>query len=495
MANQEHLDYLGQGIEAWNAWREANPAVQPDLSKADLSGEDLSSANLSQADLSETNLTRAICTAANCTGAVFRQAQLLNTFFDEADLSEADLSGADCRMAIFNEAQLNQAQLDGADLTMALFVEAKLQKAQFGQTTQTKLINANFSEADLSKADLSEADCTMAIFAGAKLKSARLSQADCTMANFSFANLNGAQLQNTILIAGNLMGAKLKKAQLNGAQLNTAILNEADLSGADCTGADLSMVNFHQANLTGTILIDTDLNGAAFVQTDLTQANLSGAIVYGISAWDIEKEGLIQENLRITYGESDASVTVDDLEVAQFTYLLLNNANVRNVIDTITSKAVLILGRFTPERKAILDAVREQLRRHNFVPLLFDFEKPTDRDFTETIKTLAGMSLFVIADITNPKSSPLELQATVPDYKIPFAPIIQEGEHPFSMFSDLKGKYNWVLEPLTYPSLDVLLQVFKPAIIDRAWEKHQELQIQKAQEVTTLSATEFLKKQ
>jgi hypothetical protein len=39
---------------------------------------------------------------------------------------------------------------------------------------------------------------------------------------------------------------------------------------------------------------------------------------------------------------------------------------------------------------------------------------------------LAGY--FVIADVTNPKSSPLELQAVVPDYQIPFVPIIQEPE-------------------------------------------------------------------
>ena len=49
----------------------------------------------------------------------------------------------------------------------------------------------------------------------------------------------------------------------------------------------------------------------------------------------------------------EAPSQVDDLEVAQFIYLLLNNQNVRQVIDTITSKIVLILGRFTPERKAV----------------------------------------------------------------------------------------------------------------------------------------------
>jgi len=43
---------------------------------------------------------------------------------------------------------------------------------------------------------------------------------------------------------------------------------------------------------------------------------------------------------------------------------------VRQVIDSITSKVVLILGRFTPERKAILDAIRGALRTRDYVPIL-----------------------------------------------------------------------------------------------------------------------------
>lgn len=54
-------------------------------------------------------------------------------------------------------------------------------------------------------------------------------------------------------------------------------------------------------------------------------------------------------------------ITVDNLEVAQFIYLLLNNEKIRQVIDTITSKVVLILGRFTDERKSVIDAIREEL--------------------------------------------------------------------------------------------------------------------------------------
>jgi hypothetical protein len=43
-------------------------------------------------------------------------------------------------------------------------------------------------------------------------------------------------------------------------------------------------------------------------------------------------------------------ITVDNIEVAQFIYLLLHNQKIRDVIDTITSKVVLILGRFSEKR-------------------------------------------------------------------------------------------------------------------------------------------------
>ena len=51
----------------------------------------------------------------------------------------------------------------------------------------------------------------------------------------------------------------------------------------------------------------------------------------------------------------------------------------------------------------------------------------------ETVRLLAGLAKFVIADITNPKSAPLELRATVPEIMVPFQPIIEEGPDCFSL--------------------------------------------------------------
>ena len=80
------------------------------------------------------------------------------------------------------------------------------------------------------------------------------------------------------------------------------------------------------------------------------------------------------------------------MRVAQFVYLLLHNEKIRDVIDTITSKAVLILDCLTDERKAVLDALREELRKRNYLPILFDFNVPATRDITETVSLLARMA-------------------------------------------------------------------------------------------------------
>jgi hypothetical protein len=68
-----------------------------------------------------------------------------------------------------------------------------------------------------------------------------------------------------------------------------------------------------------------------------------------------------------------------------------------------------------------------------------NFDKPETKDFTETVRLLAGLSKFVIADITNPKSAPLELQATVPEIMVPFRPIIEEGQKPLRHYFRTRG--------------------------------------------------------
>jgi hypothetical protein len=105
-----------------------------------------------------------------------------------------------------------------------------------------------------------------------------------------------------------------------------------------------------------------------------------------------------------------------------------------------------------------------------------NFDKPETKDFIETVRLLCNPSHFVIVDITNPRSAPLELQATVPHYVVPFAPILQQGEEPFSMFIDLQNKYHWVLQPVVgYTSVDRLIEVLEDKVVRPAEAKFNEL--------------------
>jgi hypothetical protein len=332
MANNAHVAMLKQGVAAWNAWRDENPDIRPDLIGADLSGANLSGVNLIEANLKG------------------------------ADLSKADLSEANLR-----EANLRGAYLGGADLYVA-----------------------NLSRADLREADLMEAD-----------------------------------------------------------------LWRADLSGANLSGGRLVT--------------------ASLVDTDLTDADLTGCRVYGVSAWGVKLERAKQRNLVIT-DVNEPEITVDNIEVAQFVYLLLHNEKIRDVIDTIGKKGVLLLGRFTEGRMVVLERLREKLRDLGYVPMVFNFDKPETKDFTDTVRLLCNLSHFVIVDITNPRSAPLELQATVPDYMVPFAPILQQGEESFSMFVDLKNKYDWVLKRvIVYSSVDRLIEVLEDKIVRPAEAKFNQL--------------------
>jgi hypothetical protein len=359
MANPEHLELIRQGVKVWNAWREKEPSIVPDLTKADLCGAHLAGADLSGADLSGTDL-RAM------------------------DLSWAKLFGADLR----------KASLFGANLG-----------------------NANFGK----------------------------------------ANLNGAYLF---------------KADLSGADLSGANLSGADLTKADLGGADLSGANLGGADLTEAVLI----------KTNLSDATLTNCRIYGISAWGVRlSERTIQQCLIITPPD-EPSVTIDDLKVAQFVYLLLNNENIRRVIDTIGRKGVLLLGRFTEERIEVLERLREELRKRDYLPIVFNFDKPETKDFTETVRLLAGMAKFVIADLTYPRSVPYELGAIVSQMMIPFQPIIQASDKPFAMLRDLLISFpDRVFEPIEYPSVDRLVETMDAEIIRPAEARFDKLVVRRAE--------------
>jgi uncharacterized protein YjbI with pentapeptide repeats len=333
------------------------------------------------------------------------------------------------------------------------------------------LFEADLSKADLSEANLGEANLTWANFRGADLSEADLTkanlrEANLTRANLEAANLTGAELSDADLFEANLSKAKLNEAHLRRAHLIRANLIGASLRYADLTGANFDGANLYGANLSEANLSEADLTGASLVNSDISNADLTGCRIFGVSAWGLNlSDETKQRNLIIT-PRDEPEITVDNIEVAQFIYLMLNNQKIREVIDTITSKVVLILGSFKDERKAVLDALRDELRKRNYLPILFDFDKPTSRNTDETATLLARMARFVIADISDAKSVLQELRVIVPELpSVPVQPVIIASQEEPGMF-DFYRRFPWFLPVHRYDTPAQLLSELSTRVIE-----------------------------
>jgi len=346
------------------------------------------------------------------------------------------------------------------------------------------LRGANLYRANLGGADLSRAD----------LRAANFRRADLNLANLQRANLQESYLAKTDLSNAVLCGADLRRAYLRG-----AILRKANLStNSDRFRTILRKANLSEADLRNANLAGADLNGASLVEAKCQGADLTGCYIYGISAWNVELEGAKQQNLVITnnnpgyndsrscYGDDNTEtiidkieprITVDSIEVAQFIYLLLQNKKIRDIIDTITTKVVLILGRFTIERKAILDALCGELRKRDRTPIVFDFDQPGNKNITDTVKLLAQMARYIIVDLSDPNSAPYELGviSMLGLDSTPVVPLIAGEQQPFPMLVDILQKH-WSTQLVRYQDLDDLKTNLDENLIKIAEVKVQKLQ-------------------
>jgi hypothetical protein len=304
------------------------------------------------------------------------------------------------------------------------------------------------------------------MFAGADLRRAgrgprrnRLDGYDFSYTNFTDANLSGLHLR--------------------GANFHQAILAKANCSDAYFQNANFCRTDLYQTNFQGAHLDGANLQGVQLAWTDLRGADVSNCKIYGLSAWDLLlDEKTKQDQLHVAYqprgtGTKTEEVVVYSLDLAAFIYLTLNNRNISRVFEATGRQWVLLLGRFG-KRMTLLNRLRKELTDRQYVPVIFDFTAPEHTDLIETVVLLAGMSAFVIVDITDPKSTPMELQAIAPTFGVPIVPIIAADEREFATFPALR-KLFWVLPVFPYRTVENLIKHLDSAIIDPALELRDSL--------------------
>jgi hypothetical protein len=279
--------------------------------------------------------------------------------------------------------------------------------------------------------------------------------------DLSGADLGGAELKNA-----DLRDSNLTRATLRGAHLSKAQLSGANLSGANLKGARLRGAYLRGANLRHAILRDANLRYTNLAQADLQGADLRGAAVYGIAAWNIKGEPANEAGMLLNRSKQSA-VPVDNLELAQFLHLLREHEKLRRVINTSTGRLVLLLGGFKRGGLERLRIVAGQLKDQAYLPVIFDFERPDEHSYIDTVQILASLSRFVVADLSGP-SVPFELGTLIPHHMIPFVLMRQAGRAVFAMAPDLILRSYWVFPPFEYSDHTELKRLVKSKIIKPA---------------------------
>jgi uncharacterized protein YjbI with pentapeptide repeats len=318
----------------------------------------------------------------------------------------------------------------------------------------------NLQGGNLRETDLTQVD----------LHGALLSQADLGWAILQGADFRGAVLKRTALMQADLSGANLR-----GAQCHEAVLTGANLRGAMLKGAAFRRAHLIDAHLPQADLTKVNLSEALLIRTNLQEATLHHCRIYGMSAWDVNVAGAEQTGLIIT-PDGEPTITVDNLKVAQCISLLLNHEEIRDVIDTIGRKAVLLLGRCTPKRHAVLAALRDALRQYGYTPITCDCQKPTSTSERETIAILARLSRFVLADLTSAKVVLQALDVLVPHLtSVPIQPIIQTQARQTVVIASEDRRYPWFFPTVHYQNVrDAIAKLSEKIIAPaEAWIKEQ----------------------
>jgi uncharacterized protein YjbI with pentapeptide repeats len=340
--------------------------------------------------------------------------------------------------------------------------------------SQANLSGASFARVDLTEANLSAAYAHKANFQGAiveraNLRGAYFEECDLQLLHATRSDFRLAGLINSSMLLAEASGANFRKAALDGSTIISATLRNSIMEEASFADAIIRNTDFSNA-----LLGDANLEGASFVECNLSGARLDGCRVFGTSVWKCQFLKSSQKDLVVTPKEEPA-VTVDSLKLAQFIYLILSNEEVREVIDTITSKVVLIIGRFTDERKAVLDAIRIRLREIGYSPIMFDFNRPSSKNHIETVKTLAMMARFVIADVTDAKVVLQEIDNIVNGFpSTPIKPIIKRGTPVTTVLQDF-ADYPTFLEIYQYEDAASLIANLHDKVVRPSEQKVVEI--------------------
>jgi uncharacterized protein YjbI with pentapeptide repeats len=467
--------------------------VIPDLTGCDFKGDPFAlPRDLRGADLSGCDLSGLVLHQIDLTGAKLRGALAKNAHFIDCSMQESDCAGLDACEASFSDCNLRSATLSSlgpqgplarygvglggniclggrwihfdnkfnSDFHRAQFFSCDLSGVHF---SGSNLWQSRFFDCRLSGARIDGAYAGDSHFDGCDMQELVAHDADFTAASFSGCQLSGATLVRVRMARSSFLPRTRSKTSNLRIEPGKGIVS-VDSMESTTTVTSLAGARLERVDFSCSLLVDLDLSGA----------RLESAVVYGVSAWSLKLEGTEQSGLIITQPDEPV-VTVDDIELAQFIYLMLSSRSVRRVIDTLTSRVVLLLGNFGDAGMEFLNKARSVLRHRGYVPVVFDWPALDNKNLTETVMLLGSMAKFVIANLTDPRSVGHELRGIVPDSpSLPVLPVVIGGQRPYAMFEDFQ-QYPWVLPLIRAESVDAAIALVECEGLVALELKHTEL--------------------
>ena len=152
----------------------------------------------------------------------------------------------------------------------------------------------------------------------------------------------------------------------------------------------------------------------------------------------------------------------------------MDGMNFGEIVSELTKRRVLILGRFTARRLVVLEAIKSALAAHanGYSPELFTYSKPTTHDLVEFIIAVAGLSRFIVADLSEPRSVQSELEAIAPNFQsIPIVALINQTGKEYATYESVKRRVNVVKPTIRYRSVVDLLKKLNEQVVPLAEAK------------------------
>lgn len=176
----------------------------------------------------------------------------------------------------------------------------------------------------------------------------------------------------------------------------------------------------------------------------------------------------------LTCFDSQPTISIDGFAMALLIQLLLRDRSLWSVIERVTARVGLILALCTDERKQVINVLKSELRKWDYVPITFDCEQIEKREYKDWLDILARLAKFVTIDITEAKDIAQELPFLVSQHpSVPIQLLVQSSADDSTIPEELPASPS-VLETYRYQQVEDI-QRDASALIARAEQKAKEL--------------------